>query len=224
MVVYSLYIVNKAGGLIYHYDHNVQRNEVEKTFSYPLEFSLEFMDERLVVRFGEADNIRVGYSVLSVNGIPVVGRNIQGDPAQKRAEQEVLEFLNNPANYPVSIKFGRAPLKTNERLMLTSTFHSLYAISAQLSPEPNSSGMRTLDTDAFRLHCFQTITGTKFLILTDLKQEGADALLRKLYQIYADYALKNPFYILEMPVRFELFDENVKAAVEFTDKSGISVI
>lgn len=223
MVVYSLYIINKAGSLIYHYDHNIQRNEVEKTFSFPLEFVLDFIDDRLVVRFGEADGIRVGHAVLGVNGVAVTGRVIQGDGGE-RPDQDVLEFLNNSANYPVSIKFGRPPLRTNERIMLASTFHSLYAISAQLSPEPNSSGILTLDTDVFRLHCFQTITGTKFLILTDLKQEGADLLLRKLYQVYADYALKNPFYLLEMPVRLELFDQNVQQAIELTDRSGVSVI
>lgn len=223
MVVYSLYIINKAGSLIYHYDHNVQRNEIEKTFSYPLEFVLDFVDDRLTVRFGESDGIRVGYSVLAVNGLLVTGRTIQGD-GQQRPDQEVLEFLNSSTNYPVSIKFGRPPLRTNERIMLASTFHSLYAISAQLSPEPSSAGIQTLDTDVFRMHCFQTITGIKFLILTDLKQEGSDSLLRKLYQIYADYALKNPFYLLEMPVRLELFEQNVQAALEATDRSGVSVI
>lgn len=51
-----------------------------------------------------------------------------------------------------------------------------------------------------------------------------DALLKKLYQIYADYALKNPFYLLEMPVRLDLFDQNVQAAIEQVDKTGVSVI
>lgn len=61
-------------------------------------------------------------------------------------------------------------------------------------------------------------------MLTDLRQEGTDGLLKRLYQIYADYALKNPFYLLEMPVRFDLFDQNIQAAVEQADKTGVSVI
>jgi hypothetical protein len=28
----------------------------------------------------------------------------------------------------------------------------------------------------------------------------------KLYEIYADFAMKNPFYTAEMPIRAELFD------------------
>ncbi|OQV22212.1 Trafficking protein particle complex subunit 4 [Hypsibius exemplaris] len=222
MVVYSLFVINKAGSLIYHYDHNLQRMEVEKTFSFPLQFILDFVDDRLVVRFGEMDGIKVGYAVLTVNGISVNGRMIQD--VENQGETDVLAYLQDSSHFPVSIKFGRPPLRANERIMLASTFHSLYAISAQLSPEQNSSGILSMDTDVFRLHCMQTITGTKFIVLTDLRQDGTDGLLRKLYQIYADYALKNPFYLLEMPVRFDLFDQNVQAAVEQADKSGVSVI
>ncbi|GAV05424.1 hypothetical protein RvY_15561 [Ramazzottius varieornatus] len=222
MVFYSLYIINKAGSLIYHYDHNLQRNEVEKTYSYPLEFVLDIVDDRVVVRFGEIDGIRVGYAVLAVNGIAVTGRTFAKEG--EKTDIDVMDFLGKSQNYPVQLKFGRPPLRTNERIMLASTFHSLYAISAQISPEHGSSGIKTLDTDVFRLHCFQTITGTKFIVLTDLRQDGMDALLRKLYQIYADYALKNPFYLLEMPVRLDLFDQNVQAAIEQVDKTGVSVI
>ena len=51
-------------------------------------------------------------------------------------------------------------------------------------------------------------------------QGGVESLLRRLYSIYADFALKNPFYSLEMPIRAELFDTHVIAAVEQTEKTG----
>lgn len=41
----------------------------------------------------------------------------------------------------------------------------------------------------------------KFMVLADPRQTGIDALLRKIYEIYSDFALKNPFYSLEMPIR-----------------------
>lgn len=44
-------------------------------------------------------------------------------------------------------------------------------------------------------------TGIKFIVLADPRQSGVDALLRKIYEIYSDFALKNPFYSLEMPIR-----------------------
>lgn len=38
----------------------------------------------------------------------------------------------------------------------------LFAIGSQLSPEQGSSGIEMLETDTFKLHCFQTLTGTRF--------------------------------------------------------------
>lgn len=91
-------------------------------------------------------------------------------------------------------------------------FHSMYAIAAlQLSGSkngaknkpPSSSGIEVLETDNFRLNCFQTLTGVKFVIISDLTPSptSKDALLRRIYDVYSDYVLKNPFYSLDMPIR-----------------------
>lgn len=45
------------------------------------------------------------------------------------------------------------------------------------------------------------VTGIKFIALTDPRQGGVDALLRKMYEVFSDFALKNPFYSVDMPVR-----------------------
>ena len=34
-----------------------------------------------------------------------------------------------------------------------------------------------------------------------------------MYELYADYVLKNPFYEIEMPIRCELFDYHLAAAI-----------
>ncbi|KAM5246717.1 trafficking protein particle complex subunit 4 isoform 6-T6 [Ctenodactylus gundi] len=65
--------------------------------------------------------------------------------------------------------------------------------------------------------CFTRI---KFVVLADPRQAGIDSLLRKIYEIYSDFALKNPFYSLEMPIRCELFDQNLKLALEVAEKAG----
>uniref|UniRef100_A0A6Q2Y654 Trafficking protein particle complex subunit n=1 Tax=Esox lucius TaxID=8010 RepID=A0A6Q2Y654_ESOLU len=120
MAIFSVYVVNKAGGLIYQFDNYVPRAEAEKTFSYPLDLVLKIHDEKVVVSFGQRDGIR----------------------------------------------------------------------------------------------------GIKFIVLADPRQSGIDALLRKIYEIYSDFALKNPFYSLEMPIRCELFDQNLKGALEIAEKAG----
>ena len=51
--------------------------------------------------------------------------------------------------------------------------------------------------------------GTKFLLITEPRQTGVDAVLRRIYEIYSDYVMKNPFYQLEMTIRVEEFDRNL---------------
>ena len=65
----------------------------------------------------------------------------------------------------------------------------------------HSSGIKELETDTFKLHCIQTLTGLKFVVLTDTSAPCQEVLLKKLYEVYSDYALKNPFYILDMPIK-----------------------
>ena len=67
----SSIIVSKSGGLIYHYDHNVPARETEKTFSFPLDIKLEMEHKRIAVVFGERDGIKIGHSLLAVNGTKV---------------------------------------------------------------------------------------------------------------------------------------------------------
>ena len=54
----------------------------------------------------------------------------------------------------------------------------------------------------------------------DPKQQGIDQLLEKIYELYADFALKNPFYSLEMPIRADLFDQNIKIAIDQIERTG----
>uniref|UniRef100_A0A8C0RM12 Trafficking protein particle complex subunit n=1 Tax=Canis lupus familiaris TaxID=9615 RepID=A0A8C0RM12_CANLF len=62
--------------------------------------------------------------------------------------------------------------------------------------------------------------GIKFAVLANPRQAGIDSLLQKIYEIYSDFALKNPFYSLEMPIRCGLFDQNLELALEVAEKAG----
>ncbi|CAI5946569.1 unnamed protein product [Closterium sp. NIES-64] len=104
-------------------------------------------------------------------------------------------------------------LDTNDSLRLASTWHGLHAIAMQLSPIPNGGGIEMLEAGTFDLHCFQTLTGTKFFIATEVGFTGAPTLLAIIYDLYTDYVLKNPFYEVEMPIRCDLFDLHLPAAI-----------
>jgi len=109
---------------------------------------------------------------------------------------------------------ARATLDTNAQLRLASVWHSLHAISRKVAPLRECSGIESLECDTFDLFCFETLTGTKFFVTC---QKGGcaatHAALARTYQAFCDYALKNPFYEVEMPVRCELFEANLTSIV-----------
>ncbi|KAK4402103.1 Transport protein particle subunit trs23 [Sesamum angolense] len=49
-------------------------------------------------------------------------------------------------------------MDTNDSLRLASLWHSMHAISQQLSPVSGCSGIELLQADTFDLHCFQSLT------------------------------------------------------------------
>lgn len=112
-----------------------------------------------------------------------------------------------------------------------------------------------LETDTFRIHCFQTLTGkenerptklknafsasfyfvrtpphpnlmfllsffsplnpgTKFLLVADPQQPSIDHTMKKIYECYSDYCVKNPFQNPEMPIRSEQFDVHLLKLVK----------
>lgn len=58
MGIISVYIVNKAGGLIFSHDQPSPKAEVEASFDYPLGMVLEEVDRNIVVKFGEKFGIQ----------------------------------------------------------------------------------------------------------------------------------------------------------------------
>ena len=106
-------------------------------------------------------------------------------------------------------------VSVNDLLVLAGTFHGVHAITKSLTPSilgvPSGerTGIEVLESSTFRLNCFQTFTGTKFLLFTEPHQPNVDTIMRKVYELYADYVMKNPFYQLEMPIRCEAFDRQL---------------
>ncbi|KAI1807661.1 Sybindin-like protein [Daldinia bambusicola] len=139
---------------------------------------------------------------------------------------------------------GLNQLNTNDYLVLAGTFHGVHAITARLNPlkglmnahhqqqaaltaggvpipsRPDPpSGLEVMETENFRLQCFNTLTGTKFLLFTDTMQTNVDVTIRKIYDLYSDYVMKNPFYQLEMPIRCETFDRKLNSYIREINSS-----
>ncbi|GAX76886.1 hypothetical protein CEUSTIGMA_g4332.t1 [Chlamydomonas eustigma] len=110
-----------------------------------------------------------------------------------------------------SEKLSRVDL--NDSLRLASIWHSLHAIASQLSPLPGCMGIELLESDTFDLHCLETPTGTKFLMVVDPSSPYLPSVLQRVYELYTDYVLKNPFYEVEQVIKCELFDQHLEALV-----------
>ncbi|KAI1244104.1 hypothetical protein MGN70_013973 [Eutypa lata] len=139
---------------------------------------------------------------------------------------------------------GLNKLDTNDYLVLAGTFHGVHAITARLNPVKRSqllaqqqaaaaadgassvpsrpepaTGLEVMETENFRLQCFNTMTGTKFLLFTDTMQANVDVVMRRVYDLYADYVMKNPFYQLEMPVRCDAFERRLNSYIREINSS-----
>lgn len=59
-------------------------------------------------------------------------------------------------------------------------------------------------------HCVYILSsGTKFLLLTSPQQSNVDPYMKKIYDIYSDFVMKNPFHTPEMPIRSDQFDQSL---------------
>jgi trafficking protein particle complex subunit 4 len=125
---------------------------------------------------------------------------------------------------------GTSTLTTNDYLVLAGTFHGVHAITRSLTPklplhstanptrasdwtvpDPNvaASGIETMESSFFRLTVFQTLTGTKFLLFTDPSMPNTDVIMKGVYERYADFVCKNPFWQMEMPIRIDVWERKV---------------
>ncbi|KAI0748496.1 Sybindin-like protein [Daedaleopsis nitida] len=111
--------------------------------------------------------------------------------------------------YERSFGDGLPHLTSNEYLVHAGTLHGIHAITSRLSPTGASSGAHVISGESFKMNILLTATGTKFVLLTSLVEPTADSVLQKVYEIYADAVMKNPFHTPEMPIRSEGFDTRI---------------
>ena len=54
----------------------------------------------------------------------------------------------------------------------------------------------------------------------DHKQTACEPLLHRIYELYTDFVLKNPFYLIDMPIRCDLFDQNLRRVIEQVERAS----
>ncbi|CAD5229913.1 unnamed protein product [Bursaphelenchus okinawaensis] len=211
--IYYIFVINRAGSLIYDYENHENEDKViERSFTWPTGIVIELIDQKPTVVFGERDGVRIRYWVNSVNGRAIKNNRFTDEDG---VEKNFIDYISDEKNFPVRLSFSPPALTANEKIILSSMFHSLYTIASQLSPVAKSSGIETLETSQFRLNCFQTMTGVKFIVVSSpIIDRPVNKLLRRVYELYSDFALKNPFYSIDMPIRADKFNEAIKQTVQ----------
>ncbi|KAG7137192.1 Transport protein particle subunit trs23 like [Verticillium longisporum] len=180
MTVFAVIIINKAGGLIFH-----------RTFH-----------EGGLNQLSTNDYLVLAGTFHGVHAITARLDPIQTQPNRTSTSGPRRADTSHPLSSVHAITARLDPIKTQPNR--TSTVPG----SIPSRPEP-LSGLEVMETENFRLQCFNTLTGTKFLLFTDTTQVNVDVTMRKIYDLYSDYVMKNPFYQLEMPVRCEIFDRKL---------------
>ena len=119
--------------------------------------------------------------------------------------------------YQNDISVPRAGTSANDKIRWASTFHALSSMASQISPNKTerARGIEMVNFGEFTLHCKHTQTGLQILLVSgahvSLKMAGE--VLNAVYQVYADYALKNPFYSIDMPIRLCGFNRGIKQVI-----------
>jgi len=147
---------------------------------------------------------------------------------QKKKKSKMIVFsmyiLNKAGGLVYQRDFSscRKP-QGNQYLTLASTFHGLHAIAKQLSPvnatasktgikNLQPSGIELVNMKTTQIICFTSPTLVKFFVLlqaADKKEIERARLGQRIYELYADYVCKNPFYEMDQPIQCELFSIKV---------------
>ncbi|KAI5281572.1 hypothetical protein KEM54_003168, partial [Ascosphaera aggregata] len=188
--VYSLIIINKAGGLIYQRDFHPSLKKLSTNDYLVLAGTFHGVHEitkQLTPRLQSPPNAPPPAS-------------------QPQSASPTASIFSNITRSIERQSTGRPTSSGGKHNESTTT-----SIIANGYPVPSTrpTGLEVLESKLFKMTCFSTVTGTKFLLFTDPAMQDVDVVMAKVYEFYADYAMKNPFYSLDMPVRCDGFDRGV---------------
>jgi len=116
--------------------------------------------------------------------------------------------------------------KEEEMKLMYGMLFSIKSFVSRMSPQDQKDGLVSFKTNQYKLNYYETASGLKFILNTDLSVGNLRDVLHQLYsQIYVEYVVKNPTCDdPTQPIRSELFktklDEYVRSLPAFLSKTS----
>jgi len=100
---------------------------------------------------------------------------------------------------------------------------SIKSFVSRMSPTDQKDGLVSFRTNQYKLNYYETPSGLKFVLNTDLNVPTQRDVLHQLYsQIFVEYVVKNPACDQTQPISSELFksklDEYIRSLPVFASK------
>lgn len=97
----------------------------------------------------------------------------------------------------------------NDYLVMASILQSVSAIVEQIIPSHHYGVLECIETQKINIHIKQTQTGTKFVFITK-DEKCVKKKMKKFWELYINFSLKNISQIIDMPVNNKIFDKAVR--------------
>ncbi len=183
-VAYALYIINKAGTLLY------QRDFV----------SLPRLKDDDYIFLGSTFHSLHVLSSHGVSPIPIASSSSSSSSSTSSSTSGKLQTTRGGATSTSSAT--PVASSTAASSSLSSLLPSGVSSAFDLIPIEALPGITSIEARDFRLDCFQTLTGLKFLMSGSPSHSSLEAMCKQVCLLYTDYVLKNPFYKVDMPIRW----------------------
>eukprot|EP00055_Hartaetosiga_balthica_P012573 m.61622 g.61622 ORF g.61622 m.61622 type:complete len:141 (-) comp7995_c1_seq2:180-602(-) len=99
------------------------------------------------------------------------------------------------------------------RKMLYGLLFSLKRFAERLSPNDEKT-FHSYKTGTYKLHCFETVSGMKFVLCTDKGVGNITKDLQQLFaEVYVPYVVKSPIAELNEVINSSIFDQKLDAFI-----------
>jgi len=101
-----------------------------------------------------------------------------------------------------------------ERKLIFGMIHSIKAFVDKMSPKDGQNGFHSYTTNEYKLHFYESPSGFKFILTTDIRVGNTSDILRKLYsQVYVKYVVRNPLCELNQTIKSSLFESKLESFI-----------